>query len=139
MRFPGLRDPAARQSLVAYLRAASENANTAAAAPSGSMAGMAGMGGMMGGGRLPDLEQAPPEAQVRRIGYCDDTYTVTTADGKTHRFWEFNLRFKTDSSAKGPRKHAPVLVPQGMQGDRAQLVFASPDEFAGAIKHACTR
>ena len=99
---------------------------------------MGGMG-MGGGGRLPDLKQAPPRVQVKSVGYCDDTYTVSTADRKTHRFWEFNLRFKTDSSAKGPASHRPVLVPQGMQGDRAQLVFASPDELAISIKHDCTR
>jgi cytochrome c len=143
MRFAGLPDPSVRRALIAYLRVGSGNEKGASkskpgAESRGSMGGM--MGGMgMGGGGLPDLKQAPAPLQVKSIGYCDDTYTLTTADGKTHRFWEFNLRFKTDSSAKGPAKHEPVLVPQGMQCDRAQLVFASPDEMAGSIKHDCKR
>src|SRR6266852_5904286 len=49
--------------------------------------------------------------------------------GQTLKFWEFNLRFKSDSSSRGPRKGEPVLAGQGMQGDRAQIVFSSPAEI----------
>ena len=132
MRFPGIPDAGVRADLIAFLKQASQG-NSAGAASQGVM-----MGGMMGGGGLPDLKQASPDLRVTAVRYCDDTYTVTTAAGKTRKFWEFNLRFKTDSSSHGPRKNEPVLAPQGMQGDRAQLVFANPGEMATFIKPECS-
>jgi len=65
---------------------------------------------------------------------CGDTYTVETADGKKQRVWEFNLRFKTDSSKDGPLPGKPVIVGAGMQGDRASVVFAGPAEIGNFIK-----
>ena len=95
------------------------------------------MGMMMGAPRLADLKQAGAERTVKSVRYCGDTYTVATAAGRTVKFWEFNLRFKTDSSKNGPRKGEPVLVPQGMSGDRAQLVFSDPAEISATIKSEC--
>ena len=66
-----------------------------------------------------------------------DTYTVRTADGKTAKVWEFNLRLKTDSSKDGPSPGKPVIVGAGMQGDRASVVFASPGEISSFIKQDC--
>ena len=46
---------------------------------------------------------------------------------KTRDFWERNLRFKTDVvSDDGPQKGAPAIVPAGMMGDRADVIFAKP-------------
>jgi hypothetical protein len=64
-------------------------------------------------------------------------YKVATADGKTRDFWERNLRFKTDVSDDGPQKGAPALVPAGMMGDRADVIFAAPEEISGFISHQC--
>ena len=64
---------------------------------------------------------------------CGDTYKVATADGRTRDFWERNLRFKTDVGADGPQKG----VPAGMMGDRADVIFASPDEISPFITHQC--
>jgi cytochrome c len=83
-----------------------------------------------------DLHKAPPEAQVTAIRYCGDTYTVDTADGKSQKIWEFNLRLKSDSSKFGPAGK-PVAVGAGMQGDRASIVFASPKEISEFIKTEC--
>jgi cytochrome c len=131
MTFPGMREPQARQDLIAYLRAAAENK-----APQAEQKGR--RGGMMGmQARKLDLKSAPPEGQVTSIKYCGDTYTVDTADGKSQKIWEFNLRFKSDSSKRGPAPGKPVVVGAGMQGDRASIVFASPGEMSGAIKQAC--
>jgi hypothetical protein len=69
--------------------------------------------------------------------HCGDTYRVTTADGKRRDFWERNLRFKTDVSDEGPQKGAPALVGAGMMGDRADVIFASPDEISGSIADQC--
>jgi cytochrome c len=37
-----------------------------------------------------------------------------------------NLRFKTDSSESGPEKGRPAIMPAGMMGDRASVIFADP-------------
>ncbi len=86
---------------------------------------------------LPDLKQLAPDQQVQAIRRCGDTYFVTTAKGATIPFWEFNLRFKTDSSTKGPPKDRPVVVGSGMQGDRASVVFSAPAEISAFIKDKC--
>ena len=52
-------------------------------------------------------------------------------------FWERNLRFKTDSSEDGPAKGAPAILRAGMMGDRAAVIFASPEEISGFISHSC--
>jgi cytochrome c len=129
MTFPGIKDGRARQDVIAYLKAADENKAPRPAAKGG---------GMMAMGRAKlDLKNAPPEGQVRSIKYCGDTYTVETADGKVEKIWEFNLRFKSDSSKLGPNPGNPVVVGAGMQGDRASVVFASPREISEFVKASC--
>jgi len=125
MSFQGIADNAARRDLIAYLRASS-----AGEAP-------------RAGGRAPagpaNLKQAPAANQVRTVSYCPDAYRVATADGKTHVFWEFNLRLKTDSSAAGPLAGKPVLMGSGMMGDRASIVFAAPEEIGDFVKRECPK
>jgi cytochrome c len=124
MTFPGVKDEKARQDVIAYLRLAAEGKAPPAAR------------GMMGN-RKADLKSAPPEAQVTAVKHCGDTYTLTTANGESEKVWEFNLRIKTDSSARGPAPGKPVVIGAGMQGDRASLVFASPAEISAFIKPSC--
>ena len=83
------------------------------------------------------LKQAPAEATIASVRHCGDSYFVTNASGQTRAFWEFNLRFKTDTSATGPAPGKPVVVGQGMQGDRAQVVFSSVGEMARFIQEKC--
>ena len=128
MTFPGMRESRDRQNVIAYLRAVSEG-KTPSTEPR--------RGGMMMRTVKVNLKEAPPAAQLVSIGHCGDTYTVKTADGKTNKVWEFNLRFKTDSSKDGPLPGKPVIVRAGMQGDRASAVFASPDEISGFIIRSC--
>ena len=121
-------DAQARQ-VIANLKAVSEGK-----APAGTPQG----GGMMNmQSTKVDLKKAPKEGQVMSITHCGDTYTVKTADGKVNKTWEFNLRFKTDSSALGPQPGKPIIVGAGMQGDRASVVFAAPGEISGFIKESC--
>lgn len=129
MTFPGLHDPRARADVIAYLRAVS----------AGDAPRPGRRGGMTMGMRSPkeDLKKAPPAGQVSSITHCGDTYTVTTADGKVSKVWDFNLRFKTDSSDLGPRPDKPVIVGAGMQGDRASIVFAAPGEISRHIIERC--
>jgi cytochrome c len=129
MTFQGLREGNTRQDVIAYLEAVAEGK-----APTGAHGG--GMMMNMTPTR-DDLKKAPPHGQVTAISHCGDTYVVKTADGKTNRVWEFNLRFKTDSSALGPRPGKPVIVGAGMQGDRASVIFASPGEISAYIHLEC--
>jgi cytochrome c len=136
MTFHGVKDPRQRADLLAYLKQATQpGASVAQRGPMGGMGG--GMGGMMGGGQAPNLKNLDPADRVQAIAYCKDTYTVTTANGQTHKFWERNLRLKTDSGNDGPEKNAPALVPAGMMGDRADVIFAAPSEISAHIESKC--
>jgi cytochrome c len=133
MTFPGVKDARQRADLLAFLKEATQP--RASAAQQGASTG--GMGGMMGGGQVPNLKKLDPAARVQEITYCKDTYTITTANGQTRKFWERNLRLKTDASGDGPEKNAPALIAAGMVGDRADVIFAAPEEISGFIKPGC--
>jgi len=134
MPFNGIKDTRVRADLLAFLKDATKPGAPQQTAQQG---GMKGMGGMMGGGPDPNLKKIEPGIQVKSISYCDDTYRVTTADGKTRAFWERNLRFRTDSSKDGPEKGSPAIMPAGMMGDRASVIFAAPEEINKMIEARC--
>ena len=136
MTFDGIKDARQRADLLAFLKEATQH-GASVAQQSESMRGMGGMGGMMGGRQVPNLKHLDPENRVQAITYCKDTYTITTANGQTRRFWERNLRLKTDASAEGPEKNAPALVGAGMMGDRADVIFADPSEISALIGYKC--
>jgi cytochrome c len=120
MAFPGVKEDAARRDLIAYLKAADATPDLQRMGP-----------------RMPNLKKAKPDNIVKTIRHCGDTYFVTTGDGKTEKIWEFNLRFKTDTSDTGPNPGKPVLMGVGMRGDRAAVVFAQTDEISAAIERKC--
>jgi len=124
MSFAGIREEKDRQDVIAYLKSVAEGE-----VPAGAGRGMLR--------RKFDLKQAPPEGQITSIEHCRDTYTVKTADGKANKIWEFNVRFKSDSSRDGPVAGKPVIVGAGMQGDRASVIFAAPAEISSFIKKSC--
>ncbi len=74
---------------------------------------------------------------VQQITYCRGEYRLTMASGEERRVRELNLRFKTDTSAYGPEPGKPVLLPAGMQGDRAQVIFASLDDLKRFLVERC--
>ena len=131
MTFDGIKDDRQRADLLAFLKRATQ---PGASAQGGPMDGMGGIGGMMGG---PSLKKLDAEDRVKTITYCKDTYAVTTANGRTRKFWERNLRLKTDASAEGPERNAPALIGAGMKGDRADVIFADPSEISGFIVSKC--
>jgi cytochrome c len=135
MTFAGIKDSQQRADLLAFLTDATKK--TAQTSERDGMGGMGGMGGMMGGGQVPNLKHPDPAVRVQAVTYCKDTYTISTANGQTRKFWERNIRLKTDSSGDGPEKNAPGLVPAGMMGDRADVIFADPSEISGFIKPDC--
>jgi cytochrome c len=128
MTFPGMKGARQRADLLAFLKDATQPGH----APKAARGGM-----MMGVGAVPNLKKLDPNERVQSINHCGDTYKVTTADGKVRDFWERNLRFKTDVSDEGPQKGAPALVGAGMMGDRADVIFARPEEISGFISQQC--
>jgi cytochrome c len=133
MTFTGIKDARQRADLLVFLKEATQP-GIAVAQQGGQMGGM---GGMMGGQQVPDLKGLGPERHVQGVTYCKDTYTVTTANGQTRKFWERNLRLMTDASGRGPAKNAPVIVGAGMMGDRADLIFSDPSEISSFIASKC--
>jgi len=134
MTFPGIKDAQQRADLLAFLKEAMQPGR-GPASQSAQQGG--GMMGMMGSRAVPNLKKLEPAQRVQAITYCHDTYRVATADGKTRDFWERNLRFKTDGGEDGPEKKAPALLDAGMMGDRADVIFAEPDEISQLIVHRC--
>jgi cytochrome c len=132
MTFRGLPDETQRRDLIAFLRSASQEGGP----PPGQQAeGMSE--GMTGQGQPLDLKQLEANNRISSIRHCGDTYTVTAETGEVYEFWEFNLRFKTDSSDYGPPPRHPVIIPASMQGDRAFVIFASPTELGSFIESGC--
>ena len=124
MTFSGIADAGARRDLIAFLR---EVSGSDQAAP----------GATAGAGEMLDLKTLDANNRVVSLSLCGDTYSVTAETGEVYEFWEFNLRFKTDSSEDGPRPGQPVIIPAGMRGDRAYVVFASPAEISPFVTAAC--
>ena len=132
MTFPGIPDDKARESVIAFLKAGTDALKENQTAQS-----QGGMSPMQGMRQVPKLKTVEISSRVKSITYCRDTFTVTTEDGKSRDFWERNLRFKTDSSDEGPDTNAPAILAAGMMGDRASVVFASPDEISRFITPHC--
>lgn len=135
MTFPGVKDVRQRADLLAFLKDVTQPGR----APSTPAQRGNQTGGMMriGADPVPNLKKLGPDERVQKIIHCRDTYRVTTADGKTRAFWERNLRFKTDVSGDGPEKGLPVIVAAGMMGDRADVIFAAPEEISPLISSQC--
>ena len=127
MTFLGVKDARQRANLLAFLKQATQ--------PGRAPSAIAQRG--VGGGAVPNLKKLDPDKRVQKITHCRDTYRVTTVDGRTRDFWEQNLRFKTDISDDGPQKGAPAIVGAGMMGDRADVIFATPEEISGFISEEC--
>jgi cytochrome c len=133
MTFAGIKEEQSRTDLLAFLKEATQR-NSSQMAQGDKMGGMTGM---KGGGGVANLKNLDPTRRVQVITYCKDTYSVTTANGQTRKFWERNLRLKTDASDDGPEKNAPALVSAGMAGDRADVIFSDPREISPFIAAKC--
>lgn len=83
---------------------------------------------------FPDLKAVGPQDQVLAIHQHASALEIVTADGHARMFQETDLRFKLDTSDKGPSPGRPVVLSGGMMGDRATVFFASPAEIGLVIK-----
>ena len=125
MRFRGMTDAVERQNLIAFLQSTSDSDVRKR------------LESQQAGRRMPNLKKVGDNQRVVSIRYCGDTYYVTLGTGQAIPFWEFNLRFKSDSSSDGPFEGQPAIVGAGMMGDKAQVVFASPAEISTFIVKDC--
>jgi len=87
--------------------------------------------------RMIDLKDLSSKSQLKGVGYCKGEYHLELKDGSSQRIREFNLRMKTDSGPHGPRPGVPVFLGAGMRGDRAFLIFSSPEEMKAFVKVDC--
>jgi hypothetical protein len=86
---------------------------------------------------IADLKNVPPAQQVRSVEYCRTRYHVPLGDGTARSFGEYDLAFKVDSGASGPKVGQPALVPTGRVGDRAFVVFADLEELRRTVQVRC--
>ncbi|UPJ50496.1 c-type cytochrome [Bradyrhizobium sp. 200] len=132
MTFRGIDDEKVRGDLIAFLKIAM--------APGGAKSAVAQglINAEMARGQAPEpLATLGPDHQVTGIRHCQSTFFVATADGRQTPFWEMNLRLKIDSSSNGPKGGKPALVPGGMQGDRASIVFSDIEEIGRLVERKC--
>lgn len=83
------------------------------------------------------LKNLSDDQVVRSIRYGRGEYLVTMASGERHRCAEFNLRFKTDGSRNRPELGRPALLPAGMRGDRAQVIFGGLEDLKRSLVEEC--
>ena len=79
----------------------------------------------------------PAARQVTAVAYCAGLYRVRLADGVEREFKEYDLSFKTDTTALGPPAGKPALVPAGRLGDRAIVVFGRLEEMRTLVRPRC--
>ena len=101
-----------------------------------------------------DLRALPAARQVTAVAYCAGLYRVRLAgynfravgrlrprvrlaDGVEREFKEYDLSFKTDTTALGPPAGKPALVPAGRLGDRAIVVFGRLEEMRTLVIPRC--
>lgn len=83
------------------------------------------------------LKSLIPGMLVTAILRRGDRYYVATADRAVKELREFDVRFKTDSTAEGPDPGKPAILHPTSAGDRATIVFASAEEISAFIQVKC--
>jgi cytochrome c len=132
MVFRGVEDDQTRVNLIAFLRRALAPGGTGKVVKEGLIPQR------MAEGPIPqDLSSLGPNQRIKKIRHCRDAFYVTTVDGAEFPFWEINVRLKTDTSSRGPKKGEPVLLRSGMAGDRVSVVFSSFAEIASLVGEKC--
>ena len=132
MVFRGVEEDQTRVNLIAFLRQALAPGGTAKVVKDGLIPQR------LAEGQIPqDLSSLGPNQRIKEIRHCRDAYYVTTVDGAEFPFWEINVRLKTDTSPRGPKKGEPVLLRSGMAGDRVSVVFSSFAEITSLVGEKC--
>ncbi|MBN9563479.1 MAG: c-type cytochrome [Alphaproteobacteria bacterium] len=127
MTFPGIPDAKVRTDIIAFLKAVGE---TGRGGPPVDIPAAYTATPL-------NLRELKPDQEVTAIRSCRDSYFVATADGRIRPFWDESLRFETDASPLGPFPGKPAILPSGMLGDRAAVIFAQPSEISSFIRQKC--
>lgn len=132
MRFRGIDDARARADLIAFLEVAGQPGGGDRAVAAGLMPV-----GWLRAGAPESIGTASPQARIAAIRHCNDSYLITTEDGRETAYWEKNIRLKIDSVDTGPPRGVPVIHGAGMQGDRYSVIFASVADLLRFVSESC--
>jgi cytochrome c len=132
MAFRGVADDRTRADLIAFLRIALGPEGAAKVVAQGLIPKS-----MADGQMTQDVSVLQADRRVTKMTHCGDAYFITTADGRERPFWETNVRIKTDSSARGPKKNEPALLRSGMVGDRVSVVFSTLADVHRLVVEDC--
>ena len=118
-----------------HARAESRATNGDGAMPAATTdAGNSGNPKAASASQFQNLKAIGPDRQVASIHHNRNAVEIVTADGRRAVYADADLRIKIDASDKGPSAGRPVILPGGMMGDRATIIFASPAEISALIK-----
>jgi len=132
MTFRGIERDDTRSALIEFLRLALAPGGAEKVVKEGLISAAMAQGQIP-----PDLSLVGPNQRIAHIRHCRDAYYIATANGAEFPFWETNVRIKTDTSARGPKRGEPVLHRSGMVGDRVSVVFSSLAEMKALISEEC--
>jgi cytochrome c len=129
MTFAGMKEDASRADLIEFLKLALANEDAT------SLRAKRMLPEDIVRGQVPDSLHDPSPAQlVVSVRHCRNTFFLVTADGVERPIWETNLRLKVDTGPAGPMGERPILMPSGMQGDKASLIFSDPAQISRVIE-----
>src|SRR5437870_1200152 len=132
MTFRGIDRDETRANLIAFLRRALAPGGATKVVSDGLIPE-----DMAEGQMPPTLSSVGANQRIRQIRHCRDAYYITTVDGAEFPFWESNVRIKTDTSVRGPKRGEPVLLRSGMVGDRVSVVFSSVADVKALVSESC--
>jgi cytochrome c len=132
MTFRGIERDEIRANLIAFLHQALAPGGAETVVKEGLISESLAQGQIP-----PNLSSLGSNQRITQIRHCRDAYYITTADGAEFPFWETNVRIKTDTSARGPKRGEPVLLRSGMAGDRVSVVFSSLADVKALVSERC--
>ena len=132
MTLRGIADDQARADLIAFLRMAMAEGGVEPVVKAGLIAERTAAGQIP-----PNLSTLGADFRISAIRHCHDAYYIAMERGTELPIWETNVRIKVDTSRRGPKKGAPVLMRSGMAGDRVSVVFSSLSELKETLVESC--
>lgn len=90
-------------------------------------------------GTAPGFQRYSPALKSSNVVWNAEALDAWLADParRVPYSWMALPGVKTDASPSGPSKGQPVLLPAGMQGERASVIFGGPAEISAFIRRTC--
>ena len=127
MPFQGMKNDKQRADLLAFLKEATQPGH----GPSQSAQGM-----QMGGG-VSNLKKLDLEEKCKRLPIAATPTESQRPTGKRAISGSAICGSRPIPAQMAPQNGMPALLPAGMVGDRADVIFAAPGEISGFIKPEC--